>query len=251
MIELGRGLPVVMIPGIQGRWEWMRPAVRAMAASHRVFTFSLNEAPAASDCFAGWHTFIDRMLDRAGVDRAAIVGISFGGLVALRYAAHRPSRVRALVLVSSPAPTWQLDDRREGYLDTPVRSLPAFVWGAIGRLLPELRAARPSLPGRLACLAGHGLRVLANPASPSQMASWIRTWQALKLDQAWSPVNAPTLVVTGEPQLDRVVPTSTTLEYLKLIPGAQHRLLANTGHIGLISRPEAFAALVGQFLATT
>jgi pimeloyl-ACP methyl ester carboxylesterase len=60
-------------------------------------------------------------------------------------------------------------------------------------------------------------------------------------------ISAPTLVVTGEPHLDRVVPTSGTREYLKCIAGAEGRVFENTGHIGLVTRPEAFAQIVVEF----
>ena len=45
MIDRGSGTPVVLVPGIQGRWEWMRPAVDALAARCRVLTFSLCDEP--------------------------------------------------------------------------------------------------------------------------------------------------------------------------------------------------------------
>ena len=60
-------------------------------------------------------------------------------------------------------------------------------------------------------------------------------------------VGAPTLVVTGEPDLDRVVPTDGTREYIRAIPGAKHVLLERTGHIGLVTRPDRFADRVGDF----
>ena len=43
-------------------------------------------------------------MDELGIERAVLVGNSFGGDVALRVAAVAPARVRALVLVSSSAP---------------------------------------------------------------------------------------------------------------------------------------------------
>ena len=56
-----------------------------------------------------------------------------------------------------------------------------------------------------------------------------------------SRVTAPTLVVTGERALDRVVPVDGTLAYVPLIAGARHQTLARTGHLGSITTPEAFA----------
>ena len=61
-------------------------------------------------------------------------------------------------------------------------------------------------------------------------------------------VHVPTLVVTGEPSLDRVVPPALTLDYLRLWPHAQHVTLPRTGHLGIITRPREFADIVTSFL---
>jgi hypothetical protein len=36
VIDRGRGVPIVMIPGIQGRWEYMGPAIEALEGSFRM-----------------------------------------------------------------------------------------------------------------------------------------------------------------------------------------------------------------------
>ena len=41
IVEKGSGAPIVLIPGIQGRWEYLRPAVDALARSFHVLTFPL------------------------------------------------------------------------------------------------------------------------------------------------------------------------------------------------------------------
>ena len=64
-------------------------------------------------------------------------------------------------------------------------------------------------------------------------------------------VSAPTLIVTGERTLDRVVAVDITREYVNLIAGARHATLDRTGHLGSITRPDAFAALVREFVETT
>ena len=248
MIDTGRGLPIVMIPGIQGRWQWMKPAIDALSQTHRVLTFSLSDAGPSNDWFDAWSAHIDRLLDDAGLPSAALVGVSFGGLVAARYASSHPARVRALVLVSTPAPNWRIDAQRAVYLEKPVLSAPAFAIGAVRRLLPEVLAAQPTAGGRIRCLGGHLWRVLRYPASPTLMAAWVHTWQAHTTDAVWSEIRVPTLVVTGEADLDHVVPTSSTAGYLDLIPGARRAVLSRTGHIGLVSRPKEFAAVVNAFV---
>lgn len=239
---------IVLIPGIQGRWEWMRPAVDALGADHQVLTFSLNDVRSDSRCFEEWERRIDRLLDEAGVASATLVGISFGGVVALDYAARRPDRVRGLVLVSSPPPRWRLDGRRAAYVRHPLLLSPLFALRGIAHLVPEIIAARPTWPARLKLLAAHLSRVLRYPASPPRMAAWTRAWQALPSGVEGSRVTMPALVITGEPELDRVVPTTSTLDYLRLLPHARHAVLAGTGHIGLVTKPQAFAQLVGEFV---
>ena len=41
IIERGSGTPIVVVPGVQGRWEYFAPAIDALARSFRVVTFSL------------------------------------------------------------------------------------------------------------------------------------------------------------------------------------------------------------------
>ena len=80
------------------------------------------------------------------------------------------------------------------------------------------------------------------------MAAWAKAWQASPSEAYCAQVTVPTLLITGEPELDRVVPISSTRQYLDLIRGSRHVVLPNTGHIGLISTPKAFAALVREFI---
>jgi pimeloyl-ACP methyl ester carboxylesterase len=61
-------------------------------------------------------------------------------------------------------------------------------------------------------------------------------------------VKAPALVVTGEPGLDRVVPVDVSRRYLNELEKAEHVVLTGTGHIGLVTRPEAFAGVLERFV---
>jgi pimeloyl-ACP methyl ester carboxylesterase len=60
-------------------------------------------------------------------------------------------------------------------------------------------------------------------------------------------VSAPTLVVTGERSLDHVVSVDHSNGYVSLIRGARGAVLERTGHLGSITRPEQFAAIVRDF----
>ena len=244
VVERGSGSPVVLVPGIQGRWDWMTPTVEALAARHRVLTFSLGQGASIRD----WVDVIDLALDRAQATAATLIGVSFGGLVALRYAAERHARVNALVLVSTPPPAWRLDRWSSWCVDHPWLGLPLFgVRGSL-RLYPEIVRARPSWRTRLELGWAYTRRVMTAPISPADMAGYVRAWRAANLSADCDRVQAPALVVTGERGRDRVVPVEESLKYLDLIRGAAHAELPGTGHVGFITKPDAFAITVDRFL---
>jgi pimeloyl-ACP methyl ester carboxylesterase len=191
---------------------------------------------------------LDEVLDEKGLERAAVCGISYGGLIALRYAATRPERVSALVLVSSPAPGWTPTDQQQRWIARPWISAPAFVATSPGRLLPEITAALPRWRERIAFSVRHVLRVAAAPMKPPLMASRVTWTQRMDFGPDCPLVKAPTLVVTGEEALDRVVPVAVTRRYATLIAAVRHETIERTGHIGLLTRPDRFASLVCEFV---
>ena len=251
MIAKGTGFPVLLIPGIQGRWEWMEPTVEALTPGHRVITCSLQELRPEIErdgVFPAWTRAIDQLLDEARERQAAVIGVSFGGLIAARYAARRPERVTSLILASTPAPNWRprLDDAF--CIRFPLLSLPYFAGRGLVRLLPELKHARDSWPTRLQLFREHATRVFRAPLEPRRMARWVREWLDYDLAADCQRITAPTLIVTGESGLDRVVPSRESERYLNLINGATHKVLPGTGHVGVITRPYRFAEMAGQFI---
>jgi 3-oxoadipate enol-lactonase len=256
MIDRGQGEAIVLIPGIQGRWEWMAPAVQALAARGRVLTGSLC-GDAGSGCeydpALGLENYVGQIeswLDCAGVQTAAVCGVSYGGLIAVRFAAAKPGRLTALVLASTPSPTWRPDARAGRYARWPRLAAPAFALRAPFNMRPEVFAAFPDLGGRVRFFVRQGWRAIRAPMSPSRMAERIRVAIAHDFVADCRQIGVPTLVLTGEPQLDRIVPTRGTREYLEVIAGAEARVLERTGHIGLVTRPDAFADAVWGFVTT-
>lgn len=253
IVDRGTGTPIVLIPGLQGRWEWMRPTVDALAKHLRVITFSLcDESTSPFPCdpgkaFENYVEQIDLALDRTGLDRAVIAGVSYGGLIATEFAARRPQRVDALVLASALHKTWHPDARQRQFLKSPRLMSPLFVATAPRRMRPELVATFPRLLTRLRFQAKFGVSVMFALASPARMARRI-DWAAQYRFTDPACIQAPTLIVTGEPGLDRVVPVDVTRRYLDELRSAQHIVLERTGHNGLVTRPDAFADVLGRFV---
>ena len=146
VIDRGDGTPVVVIPGIQGRWEWMRPAIDALAQRCRVITFSLADEPASGGWFdqrRGFQCYVEQVreaLDAVGVRNAAICGVSYGGLIAAAFAARYPDRASSVVLVSALPPSWKPDARVRCYLRAPRLLSPLFVLASL-RMYREVAAA--------------------------------------------------------------------------------------------------------------
>jgi len=252
LVDVGSGAPVVIIPGIQGRWEWMNPAVNTLASRCRVVTFSLADEPTAGGRFDDAHGFdcyVEQVTDAmssAGLTTATVVGVSYGGLIAAAFAARHAERVAGLVLVSAIPPQWTPDARVRFFLRAPTLLSPLFVLGSL-RLYREIAAATPGvLPGMRAA-ARHGLNALTHMFSPARMARRVHALECVQLDRELEPVQVPTLIITGEPALDRVVPVRLTEEYARMWPHAERMTIAHTGHLGLITRPGEFANAVARF----
>jgi len=89
--------------------------------------------------------------------------------------------------------------------------------------------------------------VISHWFSPRLMARRARLVASLDVERQLARVKCPTLVVTGEATLDRVVPVALTREYHRIWPHAIQAVLERTGHLGLITRAEEFARMVASF----
>jgi 3-oxoadipate enol-lactonase len=253
-IERGSGEPLVFIPGLQGRWEYMRPAVDALSQSRRVITFPLCDEPVARAAFQrqkGFDSYaaqVAAVLDAAQIERAAICGISFGGLITLRFAATMPGRTSALVLASTPGPRFHLKVRHKLYARVPWLFGPLFAAESPSRLRAEVKAALPDETERRQFMRKQMHTFRRAPLSVSRMAARALLIESYDRTADCASVACPTLVVHGEPSLDFVVDANETASYGRLIPGAHVVMLERTGHLGSITQPRRFADIVSSFL---
>jgi len=244
----------VLIPPLPGRWEYLSATVDALASSFRVITFSLCGERGSGGRFhpsRGLADDVSRVgdaLDDRGIDRAAICGVSFGGLVGLRFAADRPERTAALVLASTPGPRFHLRPRHLMYARRPWLFAPLFVAEMPRRVRPELAAALPEPKARVRFSLQQARTFWRAAVSFRRMRQRACLIEALDSRDLCPRVAAPTLVVTGDPTLDFVVPVEGSADYARLIPGARGVVLERTGHHGTITRPDAFARLVRDFI---
>jgi pimeloyl-ACP methyl ester carboxylesterase len=99
--EWGEGPPLVLVPGLAGGYELLGPLARMLARRFRVISYQLR---GEDDCFALRRRFdlqdlvedLGEFLDWHGLERPALFGVSFGGVLGLEFAARYPGRLRAL-----------------------------------------------------------------------------------------------------------------------------------------------------------
>jgi pimeloyl-ACP methyl ester carboxylesterase len=191
---------------------------------------------------------VTRTLDEHHVERAVVCGVSFGGLVALRFAAVSPQRTTALVMASPPGPGWHLRPRHRMYARLPWIFGPLFLAETPWRLRAEMSVALPGWRARWDFNRRALRTFMSAPVSPAAMAVRARLIETLDTRADCTRISAPTLVITGEQHLDHVVPAEGSSEFVRLIAGARGAVLERTGHAGTMTRPAAFAAAVREFV---
>ncbi|MFN4259316.1 MAG: alpha/beta fold hydrolase [Gemmataceae bacterium] len=101
--EWGAGPPVVLIPGLAGGYALLGPLARALASRFRVISYNLR---GEDDCFSLRRRFgvrdlagdLAEFLDFLGLEAPPVVGISFGGMIALELATRFPYRLSKLAV---------------------------------------------------------------------------------------------------------------------------------------------------------
>lgn len=99
--EWGEGPPLILVPGLAGGIDLVAPLAERLAQHFRVIAWQLR---GEEDCFALRRRFglfdlvedLSEFISWHGLERPHILGVSFGGVVALEYASRYPSRVASL-----------------------------------------------------------------------------------------------------------------------------------------------------------
>jgi len=101
--EWGEGPPLILVPGLAGGYELLGPLARLLSEHFRVISYQLRgeDDPFALRQFFGLTDLVDDLAEFIGwmgLECPAVMGVSFGGILALELAARHPSRLRRLVV---------------------------------------------------------------------------------------------------------------------------------------------------------
>jgi len=243
---VGAGPPLVFLHGPWGL-RADRDFLDRLAATHTVYApHHPGTGPGDPEAVHQLDTWLDllvyhgELLDELGLERAALVGHSFGGMLACELAAVLSARVTKLVLID-PIGLWR-DDR-------PVKN-----WMILGE--EPLRDALFADP------AGEAARrFFARPEEPRARAeaqAGVIWAQACTGKFVWPipdkglhkhihRIKAPTLIVWG--RRDGVIAPVYAEDFARRIAGARVELIDRAGHVPHLEHPERVARLVGDFLS--
>lgn len=255
----GDGPPVVLIHGLGASAEIWSANIGALAARHRVFApdlpgFGKTAMPPGMDFSpAAYSRFVRDFMTALGIGRAALVGHSLGGGVALRVTLDEPGRVDRLVLASSAGlgPDVSLPLR--------IASLPFFdrvFWRPplpvftrfLRRLVYDPAAISPEFarlyydmffqPGAVRAFTAVLRAVVTIRGARPGILEPIR--------EGLGTIAAPVLILWG--RRDRILPVGQAIEAAGRIPGARLHIFERCGHMPNIEYPAEFNRLVLEFL---
>ncbi|MFF8508664.1 alpha/beta fold hydrolase [Streptomyces sp. NPDC015492] len=183
------------------------------------------------------------LLDRLGVERAAVVGSSFGGTVALELAVRHPDRVSALALLASGIPGFEPGEELRAWGDREDELLDAGDLDGAVELNVDTWLGPEAGPGARALVREMQRRAfevqLAAPEEFDPVTPGIAPGDLAR-------IKVPALVVAGAHDVPdfRAVADDLT----RLLPGARRVDLAWAGHLPALERPDETARLLAAFL---
>jgi 3-oxoadipate enol-lactonase len=226
------------------------PQLQSFAEHHRVVAPDLpgfGESPIDSDV-VDLRAFVRGALDAAGMSRAALVGTSLGGRVALELALETPDRVSALVLVGPGLADhdWSEEVRAFGAEEDA-----AFERGDVDAAIDVNLRMWVAGPRRQLDAIDRELRELVHDMQ--RRAFDLQRERPLRpapleppASQRLGDVTVPTLVVTGEEDVGDIHAIADKLA--AVIPGAERASIPGAAHLPNLERPEEFDRIVLRFL---
>jgi len=245
----GDGPAVVLIHGFSLDMRMWAAQAGALAARFRVVRYDCRGFGASGPLDpAVAYAHVDdllALLDHLGIEDAALVGLSFGGQLAVEAALAAPARVRRLALLSSVLDGVPWDPES---------------WAALKTVAGQVDA-HGVLAGRAAWL-GHPLFAagLEQPAVAGQLAAMVASYPGQhwlgqdphrrpgpRAIDALEDVTVPALVLSGQRDVPGFREMSAVLA--ARIPGAGHHVVPGAGHLVNMEQPEIVNGLLTRFLA--
>jgi 3-oxoadipate enol-lactonase len=241
-----RGSPALVFTGSLGTdltmWQPQADRLKPRFCTLRydIRGHGASEVPPGPYSMADLGSDLVALLDRLGIERASLCGLSIGGMISMWVAAHAPERVERLVLCCTSAKL----EPREAWLERAaiVRAdgVQAIADMVLGRwFTPGFAAAHPEVISRMRAI------LVATP--PEGYAGCCEAIADMDLTPDLPSIVAPTLVVSAEQ--DPSIPPEHGRLIASLIPGARFEIVSPAAHIATIERPDLTTMMILRFLS--
>ncbi len=244
----GEGPPVILVHGLgmtRQMWDWQWPALtgRFQAVRYDLLGHGASDKPRDAYSLARFADQTAALMDGLGIERAALVGFSLGGMIVRAFALAHPERVTALAILNSAH--GRTEEERAAVLmrvEQAAREGPqATVDGALARwFTPSYGASHPEV------LDWVRRWILANDREVYPLIYRVLAEGDVELAAAVAAIRSPTLVMTGSE--DHGNSPDMARRMAALIPGARCEIVAGLRHMGLAEDPEAFNGPLVSFL---
>ncbi len=180
---------------------------------------------------------VERLMDHFALQDAVVMGVSLGGLIAQGLAIKRLDLVRGLILSNTATRIGTPDLWSRRIAEVNKGGLDAYAPGAMERMFGRLWREAPAMPR---------IRQTLIDTDPE---GWTGCASAIAGTDFYTPtasLTLPTLVIAGA--LDGTTPPDLVRETADLIRGSRFALMRRSGHLPMVDAPDAYAALVADFL---
>jgi 3-oxoadipate enol-lactonase len=180
------------------------------------------------------------LLDRLGIERASLCGLSIGGMISMWVAAHAPERVERLVLCCTAAQLGPPEGWHERAAAVRAGGVEAVADAVLGRwFTPRFTSEHPEVIARF--------RGQLVDTPREGYAGCCEAIAAMDLTGDLPSISAPTLVLAGEH--DPATPPPYGEQIAELIPGARFELISNAAHLASVERPDLTTMTILRFLS--
>jgi pimeloyl-ACP methyl ester carboxylesterase len=260
----GSGPTIFLIHGITNSGQSWEPTMRLLARDFDVVAPDLpghgESDRQRGDHSLGGHACVMRdLLQVLEIERATLVGHSFGGGVALQFSYQFPEMVERLALVGSGGLGREVSPLvRSAALPFAEQVLPLLT----ARPLVDGVTAVAGALGRVGLKPGADLaeisRGIASLGDTERRAAFVRTVRSVMSprgqrvtanDRLYLAAEIPTLIVWGE--RDQIIPAEHGRDAHALLPNSRLELIEGAGHFPQLDDPLGFAELVADFVAKT
>lgn len=232
----GTGTPIVLLHGWGAEANTFSRVIDCLSRSHQVYAldlpgFGLSEIPPTAWDASDYAKFLSDFLNKLNINKAHLIGHSYGGRISIVIAAEEPEKIEKLILVNSA-----------GII--PPRTTKYYLRigiAKIGRIIRSCGTFGNKLADKVIQKVGSVDYRNAGPMRATLVKSVNQNLRPLL-----PKIQASTLLIWGENDMDTPISFGKIME--EEIPDATLVILKDAGHFSYLDQFQKFSQIVGNFL---